>query len=219
MTDFGGLTPDRRKWLFLGGGLLCFILAFALVAAFGGRFASPAPAAVDETEFVTEDEPAKTIPAGGRWAVYVSGAVMRPGVYEVAPGSRVVDALRAGGGFSVHADPDAINLAARVADGEHVLIPYKNVQAPVEANNNAAEAPPPRYTQANQGAAQRRVDINSAGAAELRSLPGIGPGLSQAIVDYRAANGPFAAPDDLMKVRGIGRKRFDALKDLITTGK
>ena len=217
-------TPrfERHRWLFLAGGIVCLFFAFFLTALFGGKFA-PAETKIDPTEFVTQEtgENLSGTPSVARWMVYVTGAVMHPGVYEVPAGARVNDALQKAGGFSVHADPEAVNLAAKVEDGEHIRIPEKGeakkeeASAPVtpaEQISSPQKATAPGKTQPATG----KVDINRASAAELQNLPGIGPKLSQAIVDYREANGPFKSAEDLKNVRGIGEKRFEAAKDLIS---
>jgi len=137
--------------------------------------------------------------------VYVSGAVRQPDVYELPAGSIVKDAVQAAGGASQEADLDRINLAAAVADGQHVYVPRQGEQdLPVE---------PP----ANRAAGEERVNINTADAATLETLPGIGPSLAQRIVEYRQANGPFATVQDIMNVSGIGPGIFAKIEELITT--
>ena len=137
--------------------------------------------------------------------VYVSGAVRQPDVYELAAGSIVKDAVQAAGGATHEADLDRINLAAAVADGQHVYVPQQGERdLPVE---------PP----ANQAAGEARVNINTADTATLETLPGIGPSLAQRIVEYRQANGPFATAQDIMAVSGIGSGVFAKIEELITT--
>lgn len=143
--------------------------------------------------------------------VYVAGAVVRPGVYELAAGSRVVDALRAAGGLAPSADPSTLNLAQRLADGERIYVPRRG------------ETPPPAQGGSGGGSPQGsssiggKVNINAATVAELDAqLPGVGPVLAQRIVDYRTAHGPFRDVRDLLKVEGIGQKKFDSLKDYVT---
>ncbi|GAV31137.1 MAG: ComEA family DNA-binding protein [Anaerosomatales bacterium] len=145
-------------------------------------------------------------PAAAGVVVHVVGAVRRPGVYSLPAGSRVGDAVAAAGGTLGNAATEAVNLARVLNDGEQVRIPSADeASAAVAASGVASDAP-------------RKVNINTATAAELDALPGIGPATAQKIVDDRARNGPFASPEDLMRVPGIGPKKFDALKDLVTTG-
>ncbi|MCL4078982.1 ComEA family DNA-binding protein [Coriobacteriia bacterium Es71-Z0120] len=153
---------------------------------------------------IADASAATTTPAGV--VVHVVGAVRRPGVYTLPPGSRVGDAVEAAGGVLGNAATDAVNLARILNDGEQVRIPTRD-----EASSTAG-AP------STVAGAPQKVNINSASATELDALPGIGPATAQKIVDDRTKNGPFSAPEDLMRVPGIGPKKFDALKDLITTG-
>lgn len=145
-------------------------------------------------------------PAAAGVVVHVVGAVRRPGVYKLPAGSRVGDAVAAAGGALGNAAPEAVNLARVLNDGEQVRIPSADEASAAVAASGA------------QSGAPRKVNINTATAAELDALPGIGPATAQKIVDDRARNGPFSSPEDLMRVPGIGPKKFDALKDLVTTG-
>lgn len=142
--------------------------------------------------------------------VHVAGAVATSGVYELPSGARVVDALAAAGGPTAEADVDALNLAAPVLDGDRIVVPVPgddpaaggHVHAPGDVSSGAPTGP---------------VDLNSATAAELETLPGVGPATAAAIVDERDSGGPFAAVDDLERVRGIGPAKLEALRDLVTT--
>ena len=140
----------------------------------------------------------------GPLVVHVAGAVARPGVYELAPGSRVQAAVDAAGGAAPGADPGALNLAAPVADGERVYVPLVGETVPVAAESPAVTA-----------AATGPIDLNRASAAELDELPGIGPATAAAIVEHREQHGPFASVEDLEAVRGIGPAKLDALRDLV----
>lgn len=142
--------------------------------------------------------------------VYVSGAVRHPDVYELPPGSIIRDALAAAGGATSGADLDCINLAQEVRDQQRVYVPRRGEAGP----------PPPG---ASGGANARettgaKVNINTATAAELETLPRIGPTTAQRIVEYRAANGPFKTVEDIQNVPGIGPTTFAEIKDLITVG-
>jgi competence protein ComEA len=150
--------------------------------------------------------PSESPEAAGRLLVHVAGAVARPGVYEFEKGARVVDALRAAGGPVPGADVNSINLARPLSDGERVYVPRKGEAPPPEAGGPAGTG----------SSAGQKVNINTATATELDSLPGVGPVLAQRIVDYRSKHGPFRSVRDLMKVEGIGQKKFDALKDYVT---
>ncbi|MGB4592761.1 MAG: helix-hairpin-helix domain-containing protein [Coriobacteriia bacterium] len=149
--------------------------------------------------------------------VHVVGAVMRPGVYTLAVGSRVADAVAAAGGSTGNAAPNAVNLARVLADGEQVYLPTAD-EASATAAAGGAGVLAGGIAVAGGATAAGKVDINRATAAELDALPGVGPATAQKIVDDRAANGPFKTIEDLMRVSGIGEKKFDALKDLVTVG-
>jgi competence protein ComEA len=139
--------------------------------------------------------------------VHVAGAVRHPGVYKLRDGERIQDAVRRAGGPRRGADLDAINLAAKVADGQQVVVPRRAAAgaavastAPAGANGEAA-APP-----------QAPVSLNTATAEQLDTLDGVGPATAQKILDWRRANGGFRSIDDLGEVPGIGPKRLAALR-------
>jgi competence protein ComEA len=138
--------------------------------------------------------------------VDVAGAVRRPGVYEFGEGDRVIDAIRAAGGATPKASLDALNLAAPLADGVQILVP---VVAP-------AAAPPPGSGAVAGATPAALVNVNTASATDLETLPGIGEVIAQRIVDYRTQNGPFAAVDDLLAVSGIGDAILGDIRDLVT---
>ena len=134
--------------------------------------------------------------------VYVTGAVVMPGVYSLRKGARLHELVEAASGARSDADLDAINLAARVQDEDHWRIPARG-------------EPPPAQSAAFQAASQGRIDLNSATLEQLRSLPNIGEVRAQAIVAFREASGPFAAVDDLLLVSGIGPETLASLRDLV----
>lgn len=134
--------------------------------------------------------------------VHLSGAVANPGVYRLEPGLRLVDLVEAAGGAADTADLDRLNLAQVLHDGDRVHVPLIG-EAP-------GAAPDLARPQAEGGVP---VDINTATAAELEALPGIGPALAAAIVDERQTGGPFGSVDDLDRVSGIGPAKIDGLRD------
>jgi competence protein ComEA len=133
----------------------------------------------------------------GLLTIYVSGAVSTPGVYTLPMGSRVEAAIQAAGGLTTSAETESINQAALLEDGQQVNIP---------GNVDTGEI------------IVGRVNINSATALEMDALPGIGPTVSQAIIDYRLQNGPFLFIQDIQNVPGIGPATYDKIKDYITVG-
>ena len=148
--------------------------------------------------------------AGSTVCVDVVGAVHHPGVYVLGSGVRVASALDAAGGPVPGAATDAINLAAKVEDGQQIVVPTREQvaegAAPVAAASGGAGA-------VTSPAA--KVDVNTADATQLDALPGIGPSTAAKIVADRQANGRFKSVDDLGRVPGIGPKKLDTLRDLI----
>ncbi len=142
--------------------------------------------------------------------VHITGAVPRPGVYALPKGARVQDVISAAGGFLAEAEKETINLARTLEDGERPDIPYMEGFSPV-----IPTAIPELVT---SGSDEDLVNINTALAFELESLPGIGPALAQRIVEYRNANGPFLSTEDIVNVPGIGPGTYERIKDLITVG-
>lgn len=131
--------------------------------------------------------------------VHVAGAVRAPGVYTLREGARVFEALEAAGGALAEADAHALNLAEPLFDGRRLHVPY--------AGESLADT---------SGASGKKVNINTALADELVTLPGIGPAKAAAIVSFREKNGPFGTLEDLAQVSGIGPKTVETLKDHIT---
>jgi competence protein ComEA len=149
--------------------------------------------------------------------VHVTGAVANPGLVVLAEGGRVGDAVAAAGGLVAGAQDERINLARPVVDGEHVHVPREGEEpVPVEVAPGGDAS-----TDGGSGGVapgDGRVDINRAGAAELETLPGIGPARAEAIIAHREQHGPFAAPGDLRAVSGIGEVIFQRLAELVTVG-
>ncbi len=149
---------------------------------------------------------AGTPTAGGPIQVYITGAVSKPGVYQMSDGDRTVDLLYKAGGAAPDADLEAVNLAVRLHDEDRVIVPR---------TGEAASGPTSQVAGAVSAAA---VNINKASAQDLDALPGVGAVYSQRIVDSRTTNGPFATPDDLVNRQLIPRATYDKIRDLITVG-
>lgn len=141
--------------------------------------------------------------------VHVAGEVAAPGVYELATGARVADALEAAGGPTPAAILDAVNLARPLRDGEQLHVPDASGAAPDRAPDGGAD--PDRA--AGAPAADGRVDVNRASVADLEQLSGIGPVTAEAIVEFREEHGPFAAVEELAAVSGIGERTVERLAD------
>lgn len=152
-------------------------------------------------------------------AVYVSGAVVSPGVYLLPEGSRISDAIQAAGGAQPEANMELINLAARVSDEQHIAVLRKG-ETPVAEAPQQSSTP---ITQANRQATSQpksigKLNLNTATAAQLEELPGIGEVLAARIIEYRAINGPFRMVEDIMGVPGIKDAVYEQIRDLVTVG-
>ncbi|MGZ6645091.1 MAG: helix-hairpin-helix domain-containing protein [Solirubrobacteraceae bacterium] len=195
--------------------LVAYALAALVVVVLGVRFmqgqasgsaapaaapTAPAPGSGSDTGAVRL-EPRKATVA----LVHVAGAVRSPGVYRLRDGERVQDAVRRAGGPRAGADVNAINLAAKVADGQQVVVPRRGaaVAAPGGAGVGAGEA---------GGPPQAPVSLNTATAEQLDTLDGVGPATASKILDYRRQHGGFRSIDDLGEIPGIGPKRLAALR-------
>jgi competence protein ComEA len=147
---------------------------------------------------------------GERVTVHVAGAVAKPGVYDLDAAARVIDAIEAAGGGAPDADLNRLNLAAKIADGQRVLVQRVGEAA---AAGSASTGGGSVGGSADPSAL---VSLNSATQAELEALPGIGPSLAGAIITERERRGGFRSVNELRDVRGIGEKRFADLKDKVT---
>ncbi len=153
--------------------------------------------------------------------VFITGEVKKPGVYEMHDGERIIDAVKVAGGFTEGADQDRVDQAQRVRDEMRIEIPARPA-TPVPAATDLPGQSPAGDTVPVQGRvaptappAGTRLNVNTATAADLDKLPGIGEVLSQRMVDYRTKNGPFRSLDDLRKVPGLAASEIEKIKDLI----
>ncbi len=154
--------------------------------------------------------------------VHVAGAVVRPGLVRVPNGARIADAIAAAGGGLPDADLDRLNLAAKVADGQRV--PVAKIGAPVVSSpgdgSSTGTGPSTDVASGTDASGTAPgggpIDLNSATAAQLETLPGIGPSFAAAIIRERDRRGGFTNVEQLRDVRGIGEKRFAELKPLVT---
>ena len=201
------LRHDRRV---AGALLACVAVAAGIAWWRAGTSGSPALPAAPPVARTTGSIPAgrTTTTRDSRLVVDVVGAVARPGIVELRTGARVFDAIGAAGGATPAADLAQLNLAAPVTDGIRIAVPVTGQTLPAEATNGTTSV-----TTAITGP----VNLNTATAAQLDALPGIGPATAAAIVHDRETNGPFASVDDLTRVRGIGPAKLAQLRDLVTT--
>ena len=135
--------------------------------------------------------------------IHILGAVARPGLYLLTDGDRALDAVGAAGGFTATADQSGLNLARLLVDGEQILVPEIG-EVPAAGGAPGAQT------------AGGKVNINTADATALETLPRVGPAMAKRIIDWRTKNGRFTAVEDLMSVTGVGEKTFDELKELVT---
>lgn len=176
----------------------------ASASPFGEGGPEPTPAGADMG-------PAPSASPDGGLLVHVVGAVAEPGLVTVPDGARVADALQAAGGATGKADLTAVNLARTVVDGEQLYVPEPGEAVPGAAGEAPGAGGP--GAPAGDAAAGGAVDINAADAAALEALPGVGPSIAQAIVEWREANGPFASVDELEDVPGIGPATLDEIRE------
>ena len=197
--------------------LVAYALAALVVVALGVRFmqgqargsAAPAPGASAAAGSGTGSAPGSgSVRLEPRTAtvalVHVAGAVRSPGVYRLRDGERVQDAVRRAGGPRAGADLNALNLAAKVADGQQVVVPRRGT-AGAAAVDGAGTGEP-------GGPPQAPVSLNSATAEQLDTLDGVGPATASKILEYRRQHGGFRSIDDLGEIPGIGPKRLAALR-------
>jgi competence protein ComEA len=151
---------------------------------------------------------APSLTATSELVVHVAGAVAAPGVHALPAGSRVVDAIDAAGGLVDAADGTRLNLAAPLTDGARVYVPTAGEDPPPVAMGGAVGG--------EDGAPGGPIDLNTADAAALESLPGVGPATAAAIVEHRAKVGAFTSVDQLLDVPGIGDAKLEALRDLVS---
>src|SRR3954451_4946777 len=190
------LTVNRRRAIAFG-----LVGVLALVAAARHVAGTRAPSADTARAAAALAQPAAAPANANRLFVAVVGAVRRPGLYRLADGSRVADAVSRAGGATRRADLSLVNLAAPLADGLQVVVPRRQSGSSGAAGASTAVAGP--------------VHLNTATLEQLDALPGVGPVTAQKILDYRQKNGAFTSVDDLDAVSGIGPARLDTLRDLV----
>lgn len=177
-----------------------------------GSGSSVGPGSGDDSRDRESDGSSRKVSAELEVYIDVDGAVVSPGVYRLMDGARVEQAIDAAGGLTPEADVTGLNRASKVADGQKIYVPKVGEQQTIAAGDG---------TDGGAVAASGTIDaaglvnINTASAAELQTLSGIGPSVAQSIIDERTKNGPFASVDDLMRVSGIGEKKLAKIKDCI----
>ncbi len=232
------LDPGRR-----GSAVLSVIAVAAVIGAATGMFGSGGTVAGPSTVAVVGAPPsgsdvlpsspssppasvdpaaavATTPPPPAEIVVAVTGAVVRPGIVVLQPGARVADAISAAGGVVDGTDYTGLNLAAKVADGDSVVVGgtaqgLRSSESGGAVTGGAVTSGPGRTS---GGAAGARIDLNTADLATLETLPGVGPVMAGNILTWRASHGGFTAVDQLQEVTGIGPSRFATLAPLVRVG-
>ena len=187
--------------------LVVLVVAGVGWTAFSSMRAPAFEVHADEAVAPSSSEP-EAVEAKAQVYVYVTGAVANPGVYSLDEGLRVCDAVEAAGGLTEDADASTVNLARVLSDGEHIALPTKAEVETALAQGSAGGT-------GGAAVASSLVNINTANASALETLSGVGSATAQAIISDREQNGPFSTIEDLMRVDGIGEKKFAKLKDSI----
>jgi competence protein ComEA len=215
-----------RHWIvFLGvRRVVSGVVSMAVVAVVGWwLLRAPAPPVESQIVRVTTTSISQVVSEtssptlASRITVHVAGAVQKPGVYELSPQARVVDAIDAAGGATNGADLNAINLALPLVDSEQIFVPRKGEKIihPRSSPRSSSEVQQP--SSSGSGNTQSGlVNINTASAKELEALPGVGPSTAKAIITYRTTVAPFSSLDDLLQVSGIGPAKLEAMRGFIT---
>jgi len=203
----GALPPRPRLRIAVGAAVVLLIAAAcggvltAMLAPRGAQLTIPAgDGALREPSEPGEGLDGEGLEEPFTVVVHVLGAVEEPGLYRRPEGSRVVDAAAAAGGFAAEADRGALNLARRLADAEQLRVPFLGEQPPVAAPGLRGDG---------------RIDLNTADAATLQTLPRIGPAMAERIIAWRSANGGFRSVEDLLSISGIGERTLEAMRDLV----
>lgn len=201
---------DKNGLFLLIVGICIGVVVGVVGTTISGR-AEPAPIVItlpDPTPLPTPEPPPAPV------QVFVSGEVANPDVYELPAGTIVADAINLAGGFTANANPEGVNLAQPLLDGMQIRVPAigeeVSVPALVEPESSTSNSG------GTAGSSGEKININTATAEELDSLPGIGPSTAAAIIAYREENGLFTSIEGLLEVTGIGPAKFDEIKDLVT---
>lgn len=209
MAFFDEWKEKWESWSLAVKGAVIAVVPLLLVAV-GGLLLKKEEAVEEIEAVVTTVLAEKTEESTTQEAVIfvdIKGAVQNPGVYQMKVGDRVKDALEAAGGLTEEADSEKVNLAKRLEDQMVIVVPKVGEEA---------EGIPAGAT-SKEEAKEGKVNINTATVEELKTLKGVGEKKAEAIIEYRKKNGSFQTKEDLMKVRGIGKKLFESFQERIVT--
>jgi competence protein ComEA len=203
-----------QNWVTSHGISVAAVGVASLIALFG--FLRPAPPPIEVRPREVQPSPTTLI------YVHVDGAVQLPGVYELPFGGRIFEAIAAAGGETEDADLHELNLAARVSDGQKLVIPGRPFARPdtLDAPPVVAVLPTPAARTQPAGSSSvaptTRINLNTATDKMLDSLPGIGPVTAARVIAYREANGPFTRVEQLREARLVNAPTYDRIRDLVS---
>ncbi len=207
-AQVGSIVPIRAP---VAGLVLCGLLVAVVV---GWRLVVASQPPVEATIPLARPLPSgsspTTVPPSSAVVVHVAGAVVEPGLVVAEADWRVADAITAAGGSTPEADLDRINLASLLRDGERIYVPRAGQAIPSVAGSYSSPGPSELEAQP--------VDLNTADAAALESLPGVGPATARTIIAHREEHGPFGSIEALVAVRGIGPATLEGLRDHVVVG-
>ena len=186
----------QGKWLYW-----IFVGCFVAVSGMGYSCQKAEEEILPAAESPETEAPSEETEGGGEIVVHICGEVKNPGLYRAPEGSRYGELLSLAGGPTDQADPNLLNLAKEARDGERLYVPGKGESLPEEEKE-----------------ASGKVNLNTADAGELQSLPGIGEAKARSILTYREEHGPFSSIEELMKVPGIKEAVFSNVKQFIYVG-
>ncbi len=216
------MSVRTKTLVLLVGALACLGVAGFLLSGFRGSWGDPEPTVVAgpalsgvDTSFARPSKPAAENP---EMFAYITGAVLRPGVYPIGDNARVFNLVQSAGGLTAQADSGGLNMAAPVKDGAHVHVPLREREGNAKKSSKAS---PQSQSRRGTGSSSKQkgvasfVYVNEATVEELTALPGVGPVLARRIVEMRQQQGPFVVPEDLLKVSGIGEKKLKQIRPLL----
>ncbi|NUL61048.1 ComEA family DNA-binding protein [Brevibacterium luteolum] len=228
-----GNRPIPRRWIIMAivvitvVGIAGFVLLRNPTAPEPSTGVEPPTAQPQSPDGAGEssaaDAPVQVSADAEEVTAHVVGAVAEPGVVRLQGGARVIDAIEAAGGLSPDAQPEGVNLARLVEDGEQIIVPDRH-SPPAAQHHEAGGQDAGQSAGTGAGSdpagpqANAKVNINRATAAELETLPGVGPATAQAIITHREEHGPFGSVEDLVLVHGIGDATLARLREHITVG-
>ena len=200
---------EEMNWKVKGSVLfVCLIIGIGLFwMSRQGEEVEEAATSLAETTILPQEVEDKTTVSTVIY-VDVKGEIHHPGVYQMKAENRVKDLIEAAGGFTPLADDQKLNLAQLLEDQMVIVVPKKGE----EVNSELAQAP---TSQKKEVGKEGKVNINTATVEELKTLKGIGEKKAEAIIEYRKKNGSFKNKEELMKVRGIGKKLYESFQERV----